>query len=82
MVRVRIRFSDEQVGLLRARARLEARSVSDLVRESVTRFLDETPRANRRKLARRADALIGKFRSGVPDLASEHDRYFAESLEE
>lgn len=83
MVRIRIRFSDEQVGLLRARARLEARSVSDLVRESVTRFLGETPApADRRELARRADALIGKIRSGVPDLASEHDRYFAESLEE
>ena len=83
MVRIRIRFSDEQVGLLRERARREARSVSDLVRESVTRFLDEPPApADRRELARRADALIGKFRSGVPDLASEHDRYFAESVGE
>lgn len=83
MVRVPIRFSEEQVRLLRERARREARSVPDLVRDSVTRFLGETPApADRRELSRRADALIGKFRSGVPDLASEHDRYFAESVGE
>lgn len=61
---------------------METRSVSDLVRESVVRFLRETPRANRLELARRADALIGKFRSGTPDLAVEHDRYLEEAFGE
>lgn len=65
--------------LLRERSRARNRSVSDLVREAVTRFLGETPRADRRESARRAEALIGKFRSGAPDLAAEHDRYLAEA---
>lgn len=78
MVRTQIQFTEEQVALLRERARAETRSVSDLVRESVARFLDETPRANRRELAQRADALIGKFRFGAPDLAADHDRHLAE----
>lgn len=82
MIRTQIQFTEEQITLLRERARAETRSVSDLVRESVARFLDETPRANRRELARRADALIGKLRSGTPDLASEHDRYLAEAYGE
>ncbi len=70
MIRTQVQFTEEQIALLRERARAQNRSVSDPVREAVTRFLDETPRAG---------ALIGKFRSGAPDLAAEHDRYLAEA---
>lgn len=77
MVRTQIQFTEKQIALLRERARAETRSVSALVRESVARFL-ETPRADRRELAQRAEALIGKFRFGTPDLAADHDRHLAE----
>lgn len=80
MIRTQVQFTEEQIALLRERARAQNRSVSDLVREAVTRFLlgDPAP-ADRRESAQRAEALIGKFRSGTPDLAAEHDRYLAEA---
>lgn len=34
----------------------------------------------RQELKRRAAALSGRFRSGLPDLSAEHDRYLVETF--
>lgn len=82
MIRTQVQFTEEQIALLRERARAQNRSVSDLVREAVTRFLGDPAPADRRESAQRAEALVGKFRSGTPDLAAEHDRYLADAFGE
>lgn len=79
MIRTQVQFTEEQIALLRERARARNRSVSDLVREAVTRFLGDPAPADRRESAQRAEALIGKFRSGTPDLATAYDRYLVEA---
>ena len=59
----------------KAQARSEERSMADLVRESVTEYLARRPMRDRRELIRRARDLAGRYHSGCPDVAENHDRY-------
>jgi len=46
-------------------------------------FIDAAPDAmpiDRAERVRRALAVIGKYRSGLPDVAEDHDRYLAEDF--
>jgi hypothetical protein len=56
-------------------------SMAELVRQSVDyliRSLSDTDLETRRK---RAIAAAGRFRSGCPDLSTEHDQYLAEAYQ-
>ena len=77
----RIPLTEAQAQALGAQARAEERSMADLVRESVSEYLARRPVADRDELARRALALAGRYRSGCPDLAEEHDRYLDEAFD-
>lgn len=81
MIRMQVQFTEEQVRALRDRARAEDRSISDLVRQSVDGLVTQQVRPGRDALARRAREVRGRFRSGVPDLAEEHDRHLAEAFD-
>jgi len=80
MVRTQIQLSDGQAHALRALAAAEGRSMADIIRESVEVLLAERGMRDRAEVARRALAAVGAFRSGVGDLASEHDRYLTEAF--
>lgn len=80
MKRIQIQVTDEQVRGLRREAHARTMSVSALVREAVREHLRRTVRPNREELIRRARAIQGIFRSGPPDLATEHDRYLDEAF--
>ena len=81
MIRTRIQLTEEQARALKTRARLEERSVADLVRECVAEYLTRRPVPEVRELARRARDLKGRFRSGYPDLAEHHDRYLDDAFD-
>ena len=81
MVRTQIQLTEEQARALRARARLEERPMAELVRESVAEYLARRPAPDVRELARRARDLQGRFRSGRPDFAEEHDRYLDDAFD-
>lgn len=80
MVRTQIRLTDEQFRSLEALAREGGRSVADLVRQSVDEYLARRPTADRAELIRRARGLVGRYRSGVPDLAEDHDRHLDDAF--
>ena len=75
MIRTQIQLTEEQARALKAQARMEERSMAELVRECVTEYLARRRTPDIRELARRARGLKGRFRSGSPDLAEAHDRY-------
>jgi hypothetical protein len=79
MPRVQVTFSDEDMQYLSARAAASGRPVAAVVREAV-----EQDRARDEQRQRREAALsvIGKYRSGLGDLAENHDEYFVQSIEE
>ena len=81
MIRTQIQLTEEQARTLKARARLEDRSMAELVRESVAEYLARRPAPDIRELARRAREFKGRFRSGCPDFAEEHDRYLDEAFD-
>ena len=81
MIRTQIQLTEEQARALKTRARLEERSVAELVRECVAEYLARRPALNVRELAHRARDLKGRFRSGCPDLAEAHDRYLDDAFD-
>ena len=80
MKRTQIQLTEAQARALKAQARLEERSMADLVRDCVAEYLARRPAPDVRELARRARGLEGRFRSGCPDLAEEHDRYLDDAF--
>ena len=80
MKRTQIQLTEEQARALKAQARLEERSMAELVRDCVAEYLARRPAPDVRELARRARGLEGRFRSGCPDLAEEHDRYLDDAF--
>ena len=80
-VRTQVQLTVEQAKALKARARNEERSMADLVRESVSEYLARRPARNRGDLLQRANTLIGRFHSGTPDIAINHDRYLDEAYD-
>jgi hypothetical protein len=77
MTRTQIQLTDRQVRALRQLAAVQGRSMADLVRGSVDALLVQAAVDDHD--ARRARALraVGRFRSGVRDLSSRHDRHLA-----
>ncbi len=75
MVRTQISLTPAQMNGLRELARHRGTSMAQLLREAVDALLDE---ARDRQRLQRALESIGGFRSGLSDVAHEHDRYLAE----
>ena len=81
MIRTQIQLTESQAKVLKERARLEERSVADLVRASVAEYHARHPARDRSELARRARGLVGRYHSKRPDLAENHDRYLADAYD-
>ena len=81
MIRTQIQLTTSQAKALKERARLEERSVADLVRVSVSEYLSRHPARDRNDLVRRARELVGRYRSKHPELAENHDRYLADAYD-
>ncbi len=81
MIRTQVQLTEAQARGLRTQARLEERSMADLVRESVSEYLARRHVVDRDEVARRALALPGRYRSGCRDLAEEHDAHLDEAFD-
>lgn len=77
MVRTQIQLTEEQAAKLKEIAHAGGESIAAVIRRALDRYL-ENQEPNRPSLYRQASAVIGKYRSGVPDIAVEHDRYLDE----
>lgn len=80
MVRTQVQLTDSQARVLRTLAAAEGRSMADIIREGVEALLAGRGVRDREEVKRRALSVVGAFRSGVSDLAAEHDRYLAEAF--
>lgn len=81
MKRTQIQLTEQQARALKAQARMEERSVAELVRESVGDYLARRRSIDTGELRRRAQGLKGRFRSGHGDLAEAHDRYLDDAFD-
>ena len=80
MVTRNIELTEEQDRLLEEVATDQGRTVSEVVREKMDEFLRAQVQPLQEELKRRAVALSGRFRSGLSDLSTKHDRYLEETL--
>lgn len=78
MVRTIVQLTESQVLSLRRLARRRKVSVAAIVREAVDLRLAEDGGSRDGQVAR-ARALAGSMRSGLGDLAENHDAYYAEA---
>lgn len=80
MVRTQIQLTETQARRLKQLAAAQGRSMAAVIRSSVDTLL-AAPEASDDDVRRtRALRAAGRFRSGVRDLSSKHDRHLAEVL--
>jgi len=79
MNRTQIQLTDSQVRALKELSVAENKSMAELIREAVDGLLRSSLRMDREAIKRRAIAAAGQFRSGVSDLAANHDSYLSEA---
>lgn len=82
LVKTQVQLPKEDLEALRRVAAKEGVSVSALVRRGARLVIDAYARPSREQLWERASRLIGKYDSGLTDLAERHDDYLAEAIEE
>ena len=77
MIRTQVQLEESQVQWLRATARDEGVSMSQLVRDNISFFQKQKNKATDKKSLQ----AVGSFASGKPDTARNHDKYLTEIYE-
>lgn len=80
MVRTQIQLTETQARRLKQLAAAKGRSIADLIRGSVDTLLAQPEVRHKEATRSRAVRAAGRFRSGVRDLSSQHDRHLADVL--
>ena len=79
MIRTQILLTEEQARALRELAIEEGKSMAELIRLSVDTLLRSRVVLDSEERKQRALRVIGRYTSGLNDLALDHDRYLEES---
>ena len=79
MVRTQIQLTERQAKALKSLAKDRGVSMAEIIRQSIETYLKTTPRVDLAERKQRAIAIAGRFKSNVPDLGTNHDRYLAEA---
>jgi hypothetical protein len=79
MKRMQIQVTDDQLAGLQARAIQTRRPVAALVRDALDTYLADEDHKRR---IERALAVAGRYRSGLGDVAVNHDEYIVQAIEE
>jgi hypothetical protein len=81
MVRTQIQLTEAQAEKLQRLARERKVSMATIIRESVDVTLANEITISDRERRERAKNIAGAFRSGLPDVGKEHDKYLAKAFE-
>jgi len=82
MVRKQIQFTRKQATLLRREATRRKLSESEIVRDAVDKVLAPATPTDMDERWARALASVGKFASGLSDVSTRHDDYYADAIYE
>lgn len=77
MVRTQIQLTDEQAASLKRVARDRGVSIAQIIREALDDHLGVPVAESRRERALR---VVGRFRSGRPDVSARHDDELSEAF--
>ena len=79
MVRTQIQLTEEQAKKLRELSAASRESVAALIRQAVDQFII-TGKPDPAALYRRAESVVGKYKSDAGDVSVNHDRYLEEAF--
>ncbi len=79
MVRTQIQLPEESMLALRRLAAQRGVSIAAVVREAVDNLVAGRGLVSAESRRSRAEAAVGRFRSGCGDLSERHDEHFAEA---
>jgi len=79
MIRTQVQLTEKQAELLKRLAAQKDVSMAEVIRQGIDTLFKEDlgPVTEERK--KRALGVVGKFRSGGPDISEQHDEYLAEA---
>jgi hypothetical protein len=78
MVRMQVQLTEEQMQALRQISASSSRSIADLVREGLDRYLSARHLPTQEERIQRAMLVAGRFASGGRDVSTEHDRHLVD----
>ena len=81
MVRTQIQLTEEQARTLKKIASKRHVSIAELIRQGINALLTRPLEgADIEERKQRAIAAAGRFRSGIKDISSKHDKYLTEAF--
>lgn len=80
MNRTQIQLTSAQAGILKELAARENKSMAEIIRQCIERYVVGSAFVDDSAKYRRALSAVGKFRSGKKDISVEHDRYLSEAF--
>jgi predicted transcriptional regulator len=82
MVRTQIQLSEHQITALKRIAAAQHKSMAAVIRQAVDMFAKLGDVSDQKEPRARALRAAGRFKSGVNNLAENHDDYLAEAFSE
>ncbi len=79
MIRTQIQLTEEQARRVKMLARRANISMAEVIRQAVDEWLEHHATRNNAERWQQSLNAIGKFHSGISDIAECHDEYLAES---
>lgn len=81
MIRTQIQLTEAQMKELKKIAAARGVSLAKVIREAVDGvILPGGVKVDRKEIIKRALAAMGKYKSGIRDLSTAHDKYLAEDF--
>ncbi len=82
MVRTQIQLTEQQAKAIKKIARARHLPVAELIRQAVDNLIKANVIIDVEERRKRALDAAGRFRSGLRDLSTEHDKYLEEAFSE
>lgn len=80
MIRTQVQLTDRQLEALRRDSAATGRSIANLIRQGVDRYLAGRSELGRDERIERAIGVAGRFSSGRSDVSANHDKHLAEAF--
>jgi len=81
MVQTQIELTDEQMTALEKLAQEQNISLPQLIQDNIKKLIAEPAPRYTPEQKQQALDIVGKFRSGLNDLSTNHDKYFEEAID-
>ena len=79
MIRTQIQLTAEQSRQVKTVAKEENVSMAQVIRDAIDAWLEQRSKPSAADRWERSSSVVGKFCSGVSDIAENHDAYLAEA---